>query len=116
MEEGESTTLRMTILQQVITFASLLAFPVTFISMSILHQYQKDAAVTLLIVAFWALPPLVLMLGLHYTRKFRRYAILLYVYYLYNACYFALLLALLLYSLTLERVPDFLLDMMQVGW
>ena len=81
--------------------------------MAIVQQYQKDICVTLLILAFWVFPPMVLMLGLHYTRKFRRYTILLYVYYLYNLCYFALLLSLLFYSMTLQRILEFLEDMMQ---
>ena len=103
----------MTILQQVIQFSSLLTFPITFISMAILQQYQKDIYVTIMILMFWTFPPIVLSLGLYYTRKFRRYTILLYVYYFYNFCYFAILLLLLLYSLTLERIIETLGNMMQ---
>ena len=113
MEDDELTTLRMTILQQVITFSSLLTFPITFISMAILQQYQKDIYVTLMILIFWSFPPVVMWVGLHYTRKFRRYTILLYVYYFYNFCYFATLLSLLLYSLALERILETLGNMMQ---
>jgi len=40
-------------LQNLFQFSSLLTFPITFISMAILQQYQKDMHVTLLIVAFW---------------------------------------------------------------
>ncbi len=113
IEEDEATSLRMTILQQVIQFSSVLTFPITFISMAILQQYQKDFYVTLLILAFWCLPPLVVFGGLRITRKLRRYTILLYVYYLYNICYFAILLFLVLYAVTLERILRFLEDMMQ---
>jgi hypothetical protein len=94
----------MTILQQVIQFSSILTFPITFISMAILQQYQKDLYVTVLIVAFWILPPLVLYLGLHYSRKYRRYTILLAVYYMYNFLYIGLLCSLIFYSMTLQRV------------
>jgi len=113
IEEREGTTLRMNILQQVIQFSSLLAFPITFISMAIVQQYQKDVVVTLLILAFWTVPPVVLTVGLHYTRKYRRYAILLWVYYLYNFCYFFLLLCLVVYSATLERIVELIRDLMK---
>ena len=113
VEDDELTSLRMTILKQVIQFSSFLTFPITFISMAILQQYQKDPYVTAMILLFWCLPPLVLGLGLHYTWKYRRYTILLYVYYFYNFCYFALLLSLLLYSLALERIIETLGNMMQ---
>jgi len=113
IEEREGTTLRMNILQQVIQFSSLLAFPITFIFMAIVQQYQKDVIVTLLILAFWSVPPVVLMVGLHYTRKYRRYAILLWVYYLYNWFYFLLLLALVIYSATLERIVELMANLMQ---
>ena len=63
IHEDDVTNLRMTILQQVIQFSSLLTFPITFISMAILQQYQKDLYVTILIVAFWILPPSLLYLG-----------------------------------------------------
>lgn len=113
VQEGEVSNLRMTILQQVIQFSSLLTFPITFISMAILQQYQKDAYVTLLIVAFWTLPPALLYLGLHYSRKYRRYTILLFVYYLYNCAYVGLLCSLLFYSLTLQRVLEVLQKLLQ---
>ena len=104
--DDEATSLRMTILQQVIQFASVLTFPITFISMAILQQYQQDLTVTLLILGFWAIPPLVLFVGLHYTRKYGRYTILLYVYYAYNWVYFSFLLALVFYSLTFDAIVD----------
>lgn len=113
IEDVEGASLRMGILQQVIQFSSLLAFPITFISMAIVQQYMKDVLVTALIMAFWTVPPAVLMVGLHYTRKFRRYAILLYVYYAYNCCYFLILLGLLLYAMTPERIVDVMGDLMQ---
>ena len=31
--------------------------------MAILQQYQKDIAITMIIIAFWILPPLVVYLG-----------------------------------------------------
>ena len=43
-----------------IQFSSLLTFPITFVSMAIVQQYQKDYLVTLLIIAFWTLPPAIL--------------------------------------------------------
>jgi len=104
VQEGEVTNLRMTILQRVIQFSSILTFPVTFISMAILQQYQKDIYVTLLIVTFWTLPPLVIYFGLHYARKYRRYIILLGVYYCYNCVYVGLLLSLVFYSLKFDRI------------
>ncbi len=113
IEDLEGATLRMSILQQVIQFSSLLTFPITFISMAIVQQYQKNLLVSLLILAFWTLPPAVLMVGLHYTRKFRRYKFLLYVYYLYNFCYFLILLCLLLYAMTPERIVQVLGDLMR---
>merc|ERR1712038_2125575 len=73
-EIGEVANLRMSILQQVILFSSLLTFPITFISMAIMQQYQKDYYVTLFI----------LYLGLYFAKKYQRHIILLYVYYMYN--------------------------------
>ena len=103
----------MTILQRVIQFSSILTFPVTFISMAILQQYQKDLYVTLIIVTFWTFPPLVIYLGLHYTRKYRRYTILLGVYYFYNFCYVSLLFSLVFYSMTLHRILEVLQKLLQ---
>ncbi len=113
LDENEATTLRMNILQQVVQFSSLLTFPITFISMAIIQQYQKNLIVTVLILLFWTFPPTVLFLGLHYTRRFRRYTILLYVYYLYNFCYFAILFSLLLFSLNVNRIVELLQGLMQ---
>ena len=103
----------MTILQRVIQFSSILTFPVTFISMAMLQQYQKDLYVTLIIVTFWTFPPLVIYLGLHYTRKYRRYTILLGVYYFYNFCYVSLLFSLVFYSMTLHRILEVLQKLLQ---
>eukprot|EP00095_Tigriopus_kingsejongensis_P007184 maker-scaffold3067_size10345-snap-gene-0.2 protein:Tk07184 transcript:maker-scaffold3067_size10345-snap-gene-0.2-mRNA-1 annotation:"predicted protein" len=111
--DDDVTALRMTILQQVIQFASFLTFPITFISMAIFQQYQKDICITLLIITFWAFPPFVLFLGLHYTRKYRRHKILIYVYYTYNTCYFVILTSLVFYAMTFERVIETLGNMMQ---
>ena len=106
------TTLRMNILQQVVQFSSLLTFPITFVSMAIAQQYQKDMVITAFILLFWTLPPSILFLGLHYSRKYRRYTILLYVYYIYNTFYFALFFSLLLYSLTLDRIVELVRGLM----
>ena len=115
VQEGEDANLRMTILSTVIQFSSLLTFPITFISMAILQQYQKDVTVTILIVAFWTLPPLLLYLGVLCARKYRRYTILLYVYYLYNFCYVGLLLSLVFYSMTLQRILEVLQKLLQAA-
>ena len=115
VQEGEDANLRMTILSTVIQFSSLLTFPITFISMAILQQYQKDVTVTVLIVAFWTLPPLLLYLGVLCARKYRRYTILLYVYYLYNFCYVGLLLSLVFYSMTLQRILEVLQKLLQAA-
>lgn len=113
IQEGEVLNLRMTILTQVIQFSSILTFPVTFISMAILQQYQKDIYVTVLIVTFWSLPPFVIYLGLHYSQKYRRYTILLGIYYLYNCMYVGLLFALVFYSMTLHRILEVLEKLLQ---
>lgn len=113
VDDSDEANLRMTILQQVIQFSSLLTFPITFISMAILQQYQKDLYVTLLIVAFWVFPPFMLYLGLHLTRKYRRSAILLAVYYLYNCMYVGLLFSLVFYSMTLQRILEVLEKLLQ---
>lgn len=112
-ESGKTTHLRMTILQQVTQFSSFLTFPITFISMSILQQYQKDVTVTLIIIGFWVLPPFVLYLGLYFSRKYHKHVILLYVYYLYNFSYVALLSSLVFYSMTLEKVLEALENLIQ---
>merc|ERR1719259_1523269 len=111
--EGQTSRLRITILQQVTQFSSFLTFPITFISMAILQQYQKDIAITMIIIAFWILPPLVVYLGLHLSKKYRKSTLLLYFYYLYNCSYMALLLALLFKSLTLDKVLDVIQNLMQ---
>ena len=108
IQEEEVTNLRMTILQRVIQFSSILTFPITFISMAILQQYQKDLYVTLIIVTFWIVPPVLIYMGLHYSRKYRRYTILLVVYYLYNCVYVGLLFSLVFYSMTLHRILEVL--------
>lgn len=113
IQEGEISNLRMTILQQVIQFSSILTFPVTFISMAILQQYQKDFYVTLIIVAFWSIPPILIYIGLHFSQKYRRYTILLGVYYLYNWVYVSLLFALVFYSMTLQRILEVLEKLLQ---
>lgn len=107
------SALRMSILQKVIVVSSLLSFPITFVSMCIVNQHQKDVVVTILIILYWTLPPLTLYLGLHYARTFQKYSILLFVYYLYNCVYVGLVLALALYSLQLEQFIQMLRDMLQ---
>ena len=113
VQENEVTNLRMTILQQVIQFSSMLTFPVTFISMAILQQYQKDFYVTLIIVTIWLFPPFLIYLGLHYARKYRRYTILQGVYYFYNCTYVGLLLSLVFYSMTVQRILEVLEKLLQ---
>ena len=113
VQENEVTNLRMTILQQVIQFSSMLTFPVTFISMAILQQYQKDFYVTLIIVTIWLFTPFLIYLGLHYARKYRRYTILQGVYYFYNCTYVGLLLSLVFYSMTVQRILEVLEKLLQ---
>ena len=110
---GEVSNLRMSILQQVILFSSLLTFPITFISMAIVQQYQKDLYVTLLILAFWLIPPVILYLGLYFARKYHRHIILLYIYYMYNVFYVGLLSSIVFYALTFEKVLEALERLMQ---
>merc|ERR1712150_134498 len=105
--------LRMSILQQVILFSSMLTFPITFISMAIVQQYQKDYFVTLLILAFWFVPPLILYMGLYFAKKYQRHTILLFVYYMYNVFYAGLLSSIIFYSLTIEKVLEVLENLVQ---
>ena len=112
-EIGEVANLRMSILQQVILFSSLLTFPITFISMAIVQQYQKDYYVTLLILTFWFFPPFILYLGLYFAKKYHRHIILLYVYYMYNVFYAGLLFSVIFYSLTIEKVLQALENIVQ---
>lgn len=101
--QDKTTVLRMSILQKVIVVSSLLSFPITFVSMCIVNQHQQDVVVTVLIILYWTLPPLTLYLGLHYSRTYQKYSILLFVYYMYNCVYVGLVLALLLYSFKLDN-------------
>lgn len=103
----------MSILQQVIIVSSLLSFPITFVSMCIVDQHQKDSVVSILIILFWTLPPLTLYVGLHYSRTYRKYSILLFVYYLYNCVYVGLVLALVLYSFQLEQFLRIVRDLLE---
>jgi hypothetical protein len=109
----KTTVLRMSILQQVVLVSSMLSFPITFVSMCIIDQHQKSVTMSILIILYWVLPPIILYMGLHYSRKYKRYTILLYVYYLYNTTYFGLLMALLLYSLQLEQVIEILRSLLE---
>ena len=70
-KQDKTTGLRMSILQQVIIISSLLSFPITFVSMCIVDQHQKDVVVSSLIILFWILPPLTLYIGLHISKKYR---------------------------------------------
>ncbi|TRY75295.1 hypothetical protein TCAL_01330 [Tigriopus californicus] len=110
--DDDLTSLRMAILQQVIQFASFLTFPITFVSMVILQQYHQDAFMTVLIICFWAFPPFVLLMGLYFMRKYRRQKILMYIYYMYNASYLAILAALVLYSMSFESVLKTVIGML----
>ena len=92
---------------------SMLTFPVTFMSMAIFQQYQKDFYVTVMIMAFWCIPPISLGLGVHFSRKYRRYSILLWIYYLYILVYVGLLLTLVIYSLSLKRFLGILIKFLQ---
>lgn len=112
-KQDKMTALRMSILQQVIIVSSLLSFPITFVSMCIVDQHQKDVVVSLLIILFWLLPPLSLYVGLQWSRRTRRAAVLLGVYYLYNAVYFGLVLALILYSFRLDQFVQMLRDWLE---
>merc|ERR1711874_742823 len=77
-KQDNTTVLRMSILQQVIIVSSLLSFPITFVSMCIVDQHQKSVSMSIIIILFWILPPIILYTGLHYSRKYKRYTILLY--------------------------------------
>ena len=91
----------------------MLTFPVTFMSMAIFQQYQQEFAVTVMILAFWSIPPISLGLGVHFSRKYSRYSILLWFYYLYSLVYVGLLLSLVVYSLSLERILEILKKFLQ---
>ena len=112
-KQDRTTALRMSILQQVIIVSSLLSFPITFVSMCIVDQHQKDIIVSGLIIAFWILPPLTLYIGLQCSKKYRKAAILLAVYYMYNIVYVGLVLSLILYSFQLEQFIEILRDLME---
>ena len=111
--QDKTTVLRMSILQKVIVVSSLLSFPITFVSMCIVNQHQQDVVVTVLIILYWTLPPLTLYLGLHYSRTYQKYSILLFVYYMYNCVYVGLVLALLLYSFKLENFIRIIRNMLE---
>lgn len=102
-KHDRQTALRMSILQQVIIVSSLLSFPITFVSMCIVDQHQKDVVVSILIIMFWILPPLTLYFGLQAAKKYKKTAVLLAVYYMYNMVYFGLVVALILYSFRLDQ-------------
>jgi len=71
--------------------------------MCIVDQHQKDVVVSILIIMFWILPPLTLYIGLQAAKKYRKTAVLLSVYYMYNLVYFGLVVALILYSFRLDQ-------------
>jgi len=99
-KEDQTTVLQMRILQQVTIFSSLLSFPITFVSMCILDQYQKSIVISTLIILFWTLPPLVLYTGLSIAKKLKSNGrlFLLFVYYTYNFVYLSLVIALVVVS------------------
>ena len=76
-------------------------------------QYQKNTTVTLIIISFWSVPPLVVYMGLWLSRKYHKSTILLGFYYLYNFSYVGLLAALLFYSLNLDKVLELLQNLIQ---
>ena len=71
--------------------------------MCIVDQHQKDVVVSILIIMFWILPPLTLYFGLQAAKKYKKTAVLLAVYYMYNMVYFGLVVALILYSFRLDQ-------------
>ena len=53
-EEGKKAALRMDILLKVAQFSSLLALPITAVTLAILQQYHKsDTTITALLMLFW---------------------------------------------------------------
>jgi len=112
-KKDKTTALRMSILQQVIIVSSMLSFPITFVSMCIVDQHQKDLVVSILILLFWILPPVTLYIGLHFSKRYRKSAILLSVYYMYNFVYIGLVLALILYSFQLEQFINIIRDLLE---
>ena len=117
-KEDQTTVLQMRILQQVTIFSSLLSFPITFVSMCILDQYQKSLVISTLIILFWTLPPLVLYTGLSIAKKLKSNGriFLLFVYYTYNFVYLSLVIALIVVSFGgnlqkfIQMVRDLLLE------
>jgi len=99
-KEDQTTVLQMRILQQVTIFSSLLSFPITFVSMCILDQYQKSLVISTLIILFWTIPPLVLYIGLTIAKKLKSNGrmFLLFVYYTYNFVYLSLVISLVVVS------------------
>ena len=63
--------------------------------------------------AFWSIPPISLGLGVHFSRKYGKYSILLWIYYLYILVYFGLLLALVIYSVSLKRFLGIMMKFFQ---
>jgi len=112
-KQDKTTGLRMSILQQVIIVSSLLSFPITFVSMCIVDQHQKDLVVSILIILFWVLPPATLYIGLHFSKRYKKAAILLFVYYMYNMVYIGLVLSLILYSFQLEQFINIIRDLLE---
>ena len=99
-KEDQTTALQMRILQQVTIFSSLLSFPITFVSMCILDQHQKSLVISILIIMFWVLPPLVLYVGLTIAKRLKKNGrlFLLFVYYTYNFVYLSLVISLVAVS------------------
>ena len=115
-KEDQTTVLQMRILQQVTIFSSLLSFPITFVSMCILDQHQKSLVISVLIIAFWTIPPLVLYIGLTIAKKLKSNGrlFLLFVYYTYNFVYLSLVISLVAVSFggNFEKFIQIMKDML----
>ena len=110
-ENKHLTKLRVSILRNLIFWSSVVAIPITFLSMSVVFQFQNDAMTKILILAFWSIPILILSGGLFFTRlNVKNMSVLWYYYCLYTISFFGLFISLVIHVLVSHEKIDMLTE------
>ena len=104
VRQGKTGQVRVSLLYKMIELSSMVAIPITFLTMATVQQYTKNEAVLFAILAFWILPFLVLQVGLTISNKYKKKFVLFIVYYSFNLVYLASLFCILIAAIDPDKV------------
>ena len=101
--------LHYTFLRQVILWSSVMAIPITVLSMSVLHQFEKDLITQILIICFWFIPILIIIVSLILTKSnITNVDLMWYMYAMYTLSFYGIFVWILVHLLYVHGQIDIL--------